>query len=533
MKNGQNFLIVTLLLFSTMFGGTWDKTAAEEMYVELSMEEKKQTLIDVANKYDIPPEILQAIAYEESKMMQFKDGEPIISNDGGIGIMQITDRDIPNVDYELLKSDTKYNIEVGARILVRKLDYQSDGSIPIINDGNQKIIENWYFAVMAYNGMSASNSPKLETAYQNRVFNRIEEKSHVEIAALPNFELTYKDGILVSSGLLLEWNGANSLSTQRFSEGDEVIVMNSHDSHIFDYGNLRSTKGTNGDVIAKVPYYTNLKIISGPYVDNEVNNHFVYYRVQGDGYYGYMASSNLRSIEETSANYSTWESSTDSVSVDKEWTISFNTTLNENSVHPKNVYFVDEYGNGVRSKVSLDDSGKKVIIKPRNDYIPGTTYRLFIKDIKSTTNKLMTKPIEKVFSVEKPIVFEKEKGDLKLTIALNATKFGQGDKIKVSGTVEHNGQEPYEYAGTGVDDQSIYYSVRKDDQSSLKGRGSIMPDANPMVVSEYVVQSGEAFSDFAIFEMIDKNKLNPAEPGEYILQARFLDLIIEVPIFLE
>ena len=66
-------------------------------------------------KADIPPEVLKAIAWEESDWQQFKDGKPNVSIDGGIGIMQVTDYD--PAEEESLKTDIEYNIKKGIEIL--------------------------------------------------------------------------------------------------------------------------------------------------------------------------------------------------------------------------------------------------------------------------------------------------------------------------------------------------------------------------------------------------------------------------------
>jgi hypothetical protein len=386
-------LILTFLLAFTISGPS--TVSSTGSFVELSFKEKKQILTEVALKYGIPPEILKAIADVESKMMQFNDGHPIISDDGGIGIMQITDRDIPNINYARLEYDTEYNIEVGARILVQKyFDYQQDSIIPKINDGSTDIIENWYFAVMAYNGLSSNNDPNKETAYQELVFKRIKDKSFVNLADFPKGEMER-----VFSNPVFKWSGANTRSTQLFNEGDNVIVLNDHvNPHTYNYGNLRSTIGTSGEVIFQTPYYTNLKIVGGPYDDGAMDNHFVFYKVQGDGITGYIASSNLRNVDRNT-KFEMWNSTKEIVPKDKEWSITFNTLLDSTSVNPRNIYIIDEDGNGVRAYVTLNNTGTIVKVKPKESFKPRKTYTLYIKNIVSASNQLMSKPISKTFSI--------------------------------------------------------------------------------------------------------------------------------------
>lgn len=69
-----------------------------------------------------------------------------------------------------LKTDYDYNISEGARILNQKWQ-----TVPKIGDGDRNKLENWYFAVWAYNGWSARNNPNYAkshsiVAYQDRIY---------------------------------------------------------------------------------------------------------------------------------------------------------------------------------------------------------------------------------------------------------------------------------------------------------------------------------------------------------------------------
>ncbi|OHD09480.1 MAG: hypothetical protein A2Y34_10825 [Spirochaetes bacterium GWC1_27_15] len=110
-------------------------------------------------KYNIPCEVLYAIGLTESNLKQFKsDGTPLISGDGGIGIMQVTPYavSIP-FDENKLKYDYKYNIEAGAQVILGKWKYIL-GRNPIGNM-DAKVLENWFLAIWAYNGYSYINNP--------------------------------------------------------------------------------------------------------------------------------------------------------------------------------------------------------------------------------------------------------------------------------------------------------------------------------------------------------------------------------------
>jgi hypothetical protein len=130
--------------------------ASAGAHVNPSPAEIRGLLHDAAVAHDIPPKILYAVAYQESAWRQFDaGGDPLISDDGGIGIMQVTT--IPDgVDLERLRSDVAYNIEVGAGILDTKWTY-APSVFPVIGDGSRRCYEDWFFAVWAYNGWVAGN----------------------------------------------------------------------------------------------------------------------------------------------------------------------------------------------------------------------------------------------------------------------------------------------------------------------------------------------------------------------------------------
>ncbi len=113
----------------------------------------------------IPPSLLKAVGWVESGWRQFTpSGRPLLSFDFGYGIMQITSGMAgafanptgtldPGVQTEIA-SDYQYNIAFGARALAEKWD-----SVPKIGDGNPSVVENWYYALWAYNGWGWVNNP--------------------------------------------------------------------------------------------------------------------------------------------------------------------------------------------------------------------------------------------------------------------------------------------------------------------------------------------------------------------------------------
>ena len=130
-------------------------------------------LKEMALKYNIPSVILMGIAYTESGWKQFDaNGNPVIhynsSSSFDIGIMQINS--VGKSDIDKLKADIFYNIEIGAKILDNKWKIT-----PGIGDRDRNVLENWYYAIWAYNGFSYTNHPLNPQGrhYQERVLDNI------------------------------------------------------------------------------------------------------------------------------------------------------------------------------------------------------------------------------------------------------------------------------------------------------------------------------------------------------------------------
>ncbi|EDL64347.1 SH3 domain-containing protein [Bacillus sp. SG-1] len=254
--------------------------------VKMSYAELKDLLTQQAKRTGIPPEILKAIAYNETAFTQFgRNYGPNISFDNGVGLMQITvDSNNSPYDYQRLKFDTAYNIQVGAEILKQKLDYD----IPVINNGDLAFLENWYFAILAYNGLSKINDPTIYPAtYQQRIYTTISNNSQVNPEALSKDDImiTYKENsnIMEFGAKMYYQTSRTTKTTQVFEIGETAILKHSVA--------LRSKPTTSGDFISSLPAGSTLKFLGKPESDNNPSNHFVWYRVSlPNGDEGYVAS---------------------------------------------------------------------------------------------------------------------------------------------------------------------------------------------------------------------------------------------------
>ena len=111
----------------------------------------------ISNESRVPPMVLKAIAWQESKWThRLANGAANISGDGGVGIMQVQDGDrSANEEQNIragaskLLSKWHLNVSAAARAAVDKL-----GGLP--EDYEPDILENWFVPLAGYNGYSGN-----------------------------------------------------------------------------------------------------------------------------------------------------------------------------------------------------------------------------------------------------------------------------------------------------------------------------------------------------------------------------------------
>ncbi|KKB40405.1 S-layer homology domain-containing protein [Bacillus thermotolerans] len=234
----------------------------------------------------IPPEVVKAVATQEKgDWKQFEaNGKAVVSGDNGIGIMQITNQTAYN--QERLKTDIYYNIEKGIEILdnmYRRAD------LPKIKGAGKQVIENWYFPVMAYNGIKPTNSPLKQAtgevntgAYQEEVFAEIEKNSFLGDTELADFPFTTSDfGYEQGSTENIQFLKKEYIVTEPthesvylLKEGDKVVVTDGE-------AGLRQQNSTAGSK-QKLAEFTRL-LIDGDFTYDERRdsfNHFVWFPVK-------------------------------------------------------------------------------------------------------------------------------------------------------------------------------------------------------------------------------------------------------------
>ncbi len=254
-------------------------------------------LTETALSYDVPPEVVKAIAEGESGNWRHfdKNGEAIVTADSGIGIMQITNQ--ASYDLERLKNDVFYNIQAGVEILNRMYERKD---LPSINGGERDVLEHWYFAIMAYNGTKPVNSPIVQAtgerntnAYQERILKIIEELGLIDLTELPFSRENFQ----------YESNSSENIKFAEMNYDFDLPLTKS--KHIFETN--QKVSATTNVTIRPKPTTTDspskgtlregeIVTITGPFEYDKVskNNHFVWYPVKrNDGTEGYIASSYL------------------------------------------------------------------------------------------------------------------------------------------------------------------------------------------------------------------------------------------------
>ncbi len=181
-------MLTGMLPAKQVFAAGFDQKA---YYLEIG-----QKLDYWANRYNIPPVVLKAVAWMESGWYQNARNpldnspladQPLMGYDGiGIGIMQISSYNPENTaELDKLKNDIDYNIEVGCQLLNQKWR-----AFPKIGNGDRNILENWYFAVWGYNSWQGRNNPndplsQGKSCYQNVVFALMGQKYNSAITFAP------------------------------------------------------------------------------------------------------------------------------------------------------------------------------------------------------------------------------------------------------------------------------------------------------------------------------------------------------------
>ncbi len=125
----------------------------------------------------IPPTLLKSIVWVESEFAHANNNVPWggvgpvqRSFDCGFGLGQITSgmenrSGNPNAQQALVGTHFVFNVAEAARMLAQKWN---DVSVPIAGDGDPANLEDWYYAVWAYNGLFLTNHPLYDSSHRSQ-----------------------------------------------------------------------------------------------------------------------------------------------------------------------------------------------------------------------------------------------------------------------------------------------------------------------------------------------------------------------------
>ncbi|UOK57826.1 cell wall-binding repeat-containing protein [Bacillus sp. OVS6] len=276
-------------------------------------------LTNAALELEVPAEIVKAVATKESiDWQQFKNGEPILSGDGGIGIMQITV--YPAADEENLKKNAIFNIYSGVKRLKDYLTVPvgSNQSAPLVqkDDPAASYLERWYFSALRYNGIKPENSPlaicegngeRNSGAYQEELFELIKtdegkgiQDINTKIALIDmkpaDFTYTCKTSENITFNKTdFKLNAQMTETKHLFNKNDTLITFNE------DAADPKIRQGATGSSpVVKAGKGIVVKPTGEFVYDSSAgsSNHFVWYPVQvkDSQTKGYVASSYLKRI---------------------------------------------------------------------------------------------------------------------------------------------------------------------------------------------------------------------------------------------
>ena len=424
---------------------------SRKYYENPTRKEIEAKIEKVALEKGIPPVILKSIAYTESDFTQFKDGEPLLSFDGvSYGVMQVTPHIHTEYDDEKLKYDMDYNINAGAEILLDKWGYalRDNPIIPKIGNYDPRILENWYFAIWAYNGWSESNNPNMipyhhgswvqYKAYQEKVLDYAYMLYDVEIGGIDHRELpvegkpnpnyrfdtptpyTQVSFNTHEKGDILINDTPYGLNIRNY-DGEKIAVSSPNEALIYlegpiflnDYLRYRvKTIGKDGDSIegwvainwtksAKDCDFNKDGIVS--ILDIEILKKMIGDREnQFDINYDYNVDDYDLEIVKKAYNmeqdWDIWSTKRD-IAPDKQWDIDFNYDVLADALNSGDIYITDEYGEMI--DVVFKNTKKDIIrVIPLDNYNRGEYYLYITNQVKSVNGKKLKKGIKIKFIVE-------------------------------------------------------------------------------------------------------------------------------------
>lgn len=264
-KKVMTFTLVMLILFTQVGYG-----------FNYTREELEAKIDEIALERGVPSVFVKAIAQVESGFQHFNsNGYPKISSGGHIGLMQVGNS-YNMFDTEKLKYDIDYNINAGIDVLLAKWNASvQNNSISSVGNMDPNILENWYFALWAYNGWVSKNNPNANSkAYQDKIYKICESYFEQSVNKIDTSKLPSSGR--PSRGLNIATpSEKNYANIAQYSKNDLVLINSIVNSrYLYDAPSGNATSSVNSGQMAQ--------IIDGPTLK--------------DGYYWYKVQVNEKVI---------------------------------------------------------------------------------------------------------------------------------------------------------------------------------------------------------------------------------------------
>jgi len=85
---------------------------------------------------------------------------------------------------------------------------------------------------------------------------------------------------------------------------------------------------------------------------------------------------------------------------DHKWTITFATDVHEDSINKENIYVLNDQQQNVSSEQYEVNGNRVKVHPPEGNYESGTSYTLYVKEVKALEGKVMKQPVQVRFTIE-------------------------------------------------------------------------------------------------------------------------------------
>ncbi len=175
----------------------------------------------------------------------------------------------------------------------------------------------------------------------------------------------------------------------------------------YDEAMVAVTRGIGIDTSQAVLYKNKGLILEGQGKDGQALSAYYHALSLDDTYEKAIAAKEalLAKIDDTldGIKYRKWDDVKKNISLNKEWMVQFNVSVDLESINHDNIYIEDLEGMLIPTAVTMNETGRKVTIALANEaqYQPGESYFLYITDnVRDLDGKRLIKGVRMLFTTE-------------------------------------------------------------------------------------------------------------------------------------